>query len=86
MKIPKFYNMIRVIIKLGSKEENEMENAPKNSVDIDCRLKGQNSTVSRKNYSSPELTEYGGISDLVLGVVVVNVDGPLPNPPFDAIS
>ena len=39
----------------------------------------------RKDYTKPELTHYGGISSLVLGVVVATVDG-APNPPFDAAS
>lgn len=37
----------------------------------------------RKEYQTPELTHYGGISSLVLGVVGAGADAP---PPFAAQS
>lgn len=42
-------------------------------------------TEKRKDYMTPELTHYGGISTLVLGFPVNGVDGGQP-PPFERPS
>lgn len=49
----------------------------------EARSEEINSNVTQKEYKTPELTHYGGISSLVQGVPGGGADAP---PPFAALS